>query len=83
MTPNDIDVLLHYHCSGKPHERLHAPAVQEAIQWFIEEDILCVNFQGQMRTTSRGRALVETLCNVEFPRRKWVDKDDRILCDAD
>lgn len=37
MTPNDIDVLMHYFCMCVPHPRLSFPAVQQAILKMLEK----------------------------------------------
>lgn len=40
MSPNDVEVLLHYHRSREPHERLDAPAVREATDRFLEARLI-------------------------------------------
>lgn len=77
MTPNDIDVLLHYHCCCDEHERIHAPAVAEAINGFVQDGILRPRQQrsehgSSYETTERGVALVELLCRTEYPVQVWV-----------
>jgi hypothetical protein len=75
MTPNDIEVLLHYHTSPEPHPRIHAGAVQSTLCFFHDEDILRKdNSAGNgFRTTYRGRKLVTMLCETPFPQQFWVD----------
>ena len=73
MTPNDIDVLLHYHVSLRLHERADAPAVEEAVQRFLRDGILEHN--GDFYdTTARGKAWVEMILRVPYPRLEWVEK---------
>lgn len=67
-TPNNIEVLLHCHCSPEPHPRIHAPAVADAIAFLeasgaIERD----PYPGSFRTTPLGRRWVASLCNVGLP----------------
>ncbi len=71
MSPNDIDVLFHYHCCTGPHERLHAPAVKESLEMFISHKLIEVGEDGQPYTTCGGRMLVDALCSVPFPMLKW------------
>ena len=40
MTPSDIEVLLHYHCSPEPHPRIDAPAVREVTKRFLKDGII-------------------------------------------
>lgn len=74
MTPNEIEVLIHYHVSPEPHPRVDSGAVQYALDMFVENGIITYNGQrGYYETTDRGKALVEALCNTPFPVERWVD----------
>lgn len=79
-TPNDIDVLLHYHVSPTMHERASAPAVQETTERYLREGILVwiddetTRNGGYYKTTERGDAWVEMLLRVPYPRQAWVDE---------
>lgn len=78
MTPNDIDVLLHYYTSPEPHEQVNAPSVREAIASFVEREIfVCrpvVNAYGNSyEVTEKGRKLVVMLCATPDPVHKWLD----------
>ena len=77
MTPNDIEILIHYHCSRAPFPRINAPASQDAIEMFCKENILKIEDaeNNVYETTPKGKALVELLCRTEFPRSIFVDKD--------
>ena len=73
MTPNDIDVLLHYHVSPILHPSFNAPAVQEATHQFLLDGIL--ESTGDSYTTSdRGKAWIEMILRVPYPRQVWVDE---------
>ncbi len=83
VTPNALEVLLHYHGSGVPHPRHDAPAVADARNSFLQLDVIepvhIVNSQvlpgarddqpGLFRTTDRGNAWVEALCQVRIPSK--------------
>ena len=73
MTPNDIDVLLHYHVSLRLHARSDAPAVEEATKRFLLDGIL-ESYGTHYATTARGRAWVEMILRVPYPRQVWVDE---------
>lgn len=77
ITPNDIDVLIHYHSSPAPHPRVTAPAVREAIEMFVVNDILTPKGMGY-KTTTRGRLWLKMILDTPFPIVKetvqiWVD----------
>lgn len=79
MTPNDIDILLHYYCSNTEHERIEAPAVRESIQDFLREGILRQRepeerslYGATYTTTDRGQMLIRALCSVPYPEQRWV-----------
>ena len=78
MTPNDIEILIHYHVSPEPHPRITAPAVESATL-MLEENGLIQRIDGIYRTTERGRAHVEQLCNLDFPRAAWVGANGEVL----
>ena len=74
MTPTDIEVLLHYHCTVEAHPRRSAPAVQAAIYLFIQAGILMPNAAGTCYTTTlKGQALVHMLCQTPMPVQRFID----------
>ncbi len=78
MTPNDIDVLLHYHCMATPHPRVHAPAVEETIRSFCGAQIFKISKEKKgYELTSRGEALVKMLCDTPFPKQRWIDPREK------
>lgn len=79
MTPNDIDVLLHCFVSPSVHPRLDAPAVQETIARFIEQDLITRVTGSVYKTTSRGNAHVQQLCNLPLPTSAWLDEHNRVI----
>jgi len=74
MTPNDIEVLLHYHVSQSVHPRINAPAVKDAIQKWVSEGILIQDMETEIyRTSYRGSVLVKMLCDTPMPIKVWSD----------
>ena len=74
MTPNSIEVLIHCHCSPKEHPRANTSAVQDALKE-LETNGLIVRtdesdrnvYDGQYKTTERGAAHIEQLCQLSYP----------------
>jgi len=77
-TPNNIDVLIHYHCSPEPHPRVDAPAIVGAIEDLTSVGALEVR-EGKLRTTKMGEAWLKALCKVPPPRQAWVDAHGNVL----
>lgn len=81
MTPLVISIGLHYHCragdygKGTGDENWHAPAVREALAYFVQEGLLAASPQGceaEYYATPALRVWVDALCAVPFPVQKWV-----------
>jgi len=72
-TPNDIEIMIHYHGSRTVHPRINAPAVGESIQRFLSAGLLVeTDVEGIYDTTEGGRMYVEALCAVPLPVQRWV-----------
>lgn len=78
MTPLQIEVLLHCATSGSPFPRANTSAVIEAIEYFINNDLIECS-EDHYTTTDRGEATVNLLCQVSFPVQQWVDKDGKLV----
>lgn len=79
-SPNNIEILLHCHCSPGVHERIHAPAVGLAIDRFLDAGAIVHGEEpNTYKTTHLGCAWVEALCNVEAPRLAYIDREKNIL----
>lgn len=81
LTPNDIDVLIHFCVCPAPHERQDAPAVREAIQKFCDEGLLKhepLN-RSEYSATEKGRAHLAQLCNMPYPTQAWVDANGKVI----
>ena len=86
QTPNNIDVLLHYHVSPTVHERFCAPAVKDAVSNFVNVGALELDVdeegkgqEGRYRTTPLGRAWVKALCSTKMPKPVFADEHGNIL----
>ncbi len=79
MTPNDIDVLIHYHTSPGLHPRHDAPAVFEACCMFVKDGIFEQRDGEGYSTTPRGCALMEVLCATPYPVEVWVDGSGKVI----
>lgn len=79
MTPNNIEILIHYRCSDADHPRLTAPTVQEACSKFFDLGLLSIvdakagdtktRYVGNLRALS---VYVDALCAVPLPTREWI-----------
>ncbi len=78
-SPNNIEVLLHYHTRPMPHPRIDAPAVCDATRMFLESGCITPEDNGRYATTPKGSAWVQALCNVECPREAYVDQKGNVL----
>jgi len=71
ITPNHLEVLIHCYCSPAVHERAYAPAVKEAIEFFLSRQM--IEAQGEYyKTTDKGEAWLDALLEVPLPVRKWI-----------
>lgn len=80
MTPNDIEVLIHYHVCPAPFPRIDAPAVIGAIKMLIENGLMVGAISNNsLGTTDKGAAHVRQLCNLPFPVESWADSQGQII----
>jgi hypothetical protein len=78
MTPNDLEILIHFHVSPSKHPRADAPAVKDAIKCLQMMDLIApLEEQGKYETTGRGKAHMKQLQCLPLPELKWVDKDQK------
>lgn len=77
-TPNNINVLLHYHTKPTPHPRSDAPAVIEVTDMLHREGCI-YDEKGCWCTTDKGQAWVMALCNTEIPRELFLDAQGNVL----
>lgn len=80
MTPNAIEVLLHYHVSPAPHPRSYAPAVRDATVALLNNGLLELAMgDGCYGTTLCGRLHVKQLCETAWPVSVFMGADGKIL----
>lgn len=91
MTPNDLEILIHYYTSSKPHPRLSAPAVKASIEEFLafgilklREDISAgthadITKLGMYRLTDKGRAWLSMILKTPYPKQVWIDQSGDII----
>ena len=88
MTPNSIEVLIHCHCSPINHPRADAPAVKSALRELEENGLITRDFNeadracydaGSYKTTERGVAHIEQLCQLSFPVSMWVGANGQVI----
>lgn len=74
MSPHDIEVLLHHHCTYAKWRHGDTPAYLVSIQWLKENELiehstvpLPPGDHSDLITTQRGKALVLMLCATPLP----------------
>lgn len=73
MSPYQIELLLHFHCSPTPFPHHDAPAYQPEIEYFLREDLIRLHVElDRPVLTARGRAYVEFLCSMPLPLANWT-----------
>lgn len=72
MTPNEIEVLIHYYVSPEDHPRINSPAVKEALRRHIKAGLLTSDSK---ELTERGRFMITMLCSTPLPvsKTEWED----------
>jgi len=78
-SPSNIEVLLHCHTCPRPHPRLEAGAVKDAIMMFLHLGAIEPDTKNNYKTTPMGKAWVQALCNVRPPRPAFVDESGNVL----
>ena len=77
MTPNDLEILIHFNCSGEPHPRRSAPAVKDSIKMLEMLNLIEGRTDESYNTTERGKCYMKLLCNLPLPEKVWLDKDGK------
>lgn len=79
MTPLEIGIMLHYYCRADDYNDgdFSAPAVTEALDLFVEKELLKHNtIEVAFEITEGGRMYVESLMKVPIPKKVWVTTPD-------
>ncbi len=81
MTPLQIEIVMHYWTRANDYRDgdFSAPAVREAIDWFLSQGMLVPNAVDEPKTYvlgQRGLAYAKALCRVPLPESVWrIDWD--------
>ena len=78
MTPNDLEILIHFHVSPAIHPRSDAPAVQESISMLLRHRLI-IERDDTYRTTPKGSAHIKQIMNLQYPTEQWVDANGVII----
>jgi len=75
MTPNDIDVLIHYYASPEKHPRVTASAVQQAIDKFVADGIfeIITSSTNGISVTEKGTYFIKMILDTPYPVRSFID----------
>jgi len=73
ITPNHLDVLVHYYTTPGDHPHVASQAVLEAIADLEEEEILRRDSQGDIHVSEKGCAWLKLMLNTPYPIQKRVD----------
>ena len=94
MTPNHIDILIHYYTTPGDHPRIDAPAVEQTIEEFVSDGILwssygsvklvndkVTNHENKYYITEKGKVWLLMILKTPYPTLKkiWVDGNDNII----
>lgn len=72
MTPNDIQVLLHYFVWPGPHPQKDQPWVINSEVNLNRNGLLHSDESGRVYTTARADVYINALRNVPLPVQRWV-----------
>ena len=78
MTPLEVEILLHYRCSGRDYREgdFEAPAVREAIDYFRNRtgmlETECNGLGRNYQLTEKGRFYVDAICSIPLPEAQWI-----------
>ena len=88
MTPNDIEILIHYYVSPTPHPRVDVnreaigklcdQGLMETMTSVLLEGLTSKNEDGY-RITWKGRAHIRQIYDLPTPRLAWLDSGDEII----
>ena len=81
MTPNELEILIHFYVCREPYPREHAPAVIEAINQLIKNDVIILANREisdgvanrTYKTTEKGEAWLKTILATPMPKCAWID----------
>lgn len=78
LSPSDIEVLIHHYACPAIHPRADAPAVQEAIEMFLDCGMMALDTTPagksgwhSFHVTKKGEYFIDKLCNTVEPVQRW------------
>lgn len=73
LSPCDLEFLLHCYYCPAVYERINAPAIQEARDYFLANDIIKpVPNELFFTTTEKGKFWINEILKTPMPVQKWV-----------
>jgi hypothetical protein len=75
LTPNELEILIHYYVCPEIHDRFNAPAVEEACNKFVQDGIFIEDefIYGKYTVTKKGQSWINNILNTPMPIEVWVD----------
>lgn len=76
-SPLMVEMLIHFHVSAAPFDRLQAPACMEVLHWMLTENLVepaDAGYGATYRTTDRGQAWMRMICDTPLPELEWIDR---------
>jgi hypothetical protein len=77
MTPNDIEILIHCYVSLEKHPR--AEYNRGVFDSFVENGLVSHVKDGIYRTTEKGVAHIQQLCNLPLPTKQFIGYDGKVI----
>ena len=71
LTPNELEILIHYHVCNLQHPRFDAPAVQEAINKFMTMGVFTQ--RNKYYLTKKGKIWLNMILKTPCPECVFVD----------
>ena len=79
MTPFEIQMLIHYHCTDDPFPHLNSPAGKEAADKLVAAGILYRSTEnGALARVPQAMDLyIQALCDIPLPKKVWLMTDNQ------
>lgn len=75
MTPNDIEIILHYYTTPEPHPRKDFPEVIKSTNNFMNNGLISFsNGMSGYAVTPKGKAYIKLLLSIPFPEEAFLDQ---------
>jgi hypothetical protein len=79
MTPFEIEMLIHYHCSDAPYRNLETPAGKAAADKLVSAGILYYSEseEAYCRVSGAMDLYIQAICDVPLPKKIWIMPDTK------